>query len=510
MQTRRTFLRSGALAAGALAMGPGYWRQALAQTPTTPGVGPYGPLGAPDAFGVAVPEGFTSRLIAQANLPVAGTNYVWPLFPDGSASFPLPDGGYVLAINSEVPGGAGGASSITFDRDGQITAARRILGQTSSNCGGGGTPWGTWLSGEEVDDPGGFLWECDPLGAKPPVRRDAMGRFKHEAAAVHPEGRRVYLSEDLGDSGFYRFTPDAWPDLANGVLEVATGTVGGRVTWVRVPDPTVAKGVATRNQVEGTLRFARGEGIFCDSGVVYLATTSDDRIYAYDTATERLDVLYDGKQLGDRAPLHRVDNVTAHPSSGDLYVCEDADDLQICLITGDREVAPFAQLSGPLHVNAQESEMTGVTFDPSGRRMYFSSQRGGVVGMTFEVTGPFRTVEPRRPPKAAAAAPDAGNVIGLRAKPAARVSTVRRDGLKVSVDADRAGTYSVRLKAGDTTIASARRAVTAAGRVELRVRKRPGFDAAVRKLRGRRLALTLEVAQGGRRATRPITLTRGG
>lgn len=508
MPTRRTFLRTGALAAGALAMGPSYWRAALAQSPTTPGVGPYGPLGAPNALGVAVPEGFTARLLAQANLPVAGTGYLWPLFPDGSASFPLPDGGYVLAINSEVPGGQGGASAVRFDRDGGVVSARRILGGTSTNCGGGGTPWGTWLSGEEVDDPGGFIWECDPLGEKPAVRRDAMGRFKHEAAAVDPVGRRVYLSEDLSDSAFYRFTPNAWPDLSAGTLEVATGAVGGVVTWVALPDPTNSKGTPTRKQVPGSLVFKRGEGIFFDSGVVYLATTSDDRIYAYDTATERLDVLYDGKALGDSAPLHQVDNVTVHPSSGDLFVCEDADDLQICLITGDRTVAPFVQLTGPLHTGAVDSETTGVTFDPSGKRMYFSSQRAGLTGMTFEVTGPFRTLEPRAVPRVPNAAP-ATDALVLRAKPAARLSTLRREGLKVAVVADRPGTYAVRVRAGGKTLATARRTVTAVGRVEVRARRVQRFDALARALRGRKVAATIEVVQGARRVSRPLALTRG-
>ena len=36
------------------------------------------------------------------------------------------------------------------------------------------------------------------------------------------------------------------------------------------------------------------------------------------------------------------------------------------------------------------SELAGPAFDPSGRRLYFSSQRGGGNGITYEITGPFR------------------------------------------------------------------------------------------------------------------------
>ena len=60
--------------------------------------------------------------------------------------------------------------------------------------------------------------------------------------------------------------------------------------------------------------------------------------------------------------------------SGDLYVCEDngPDDLDLGLITPRRRVARFLTATGPDH---KGSELTGVTFSPSGRRMYVSSQR---------------------------------------------------------------------------------------------------------------------------------------
>jgi uncharacterized protein len=71
-------------------------------------------------------------------------------------------------------------------------------------------------------------------------------------------------------------------------------------------------------------------------------------------------------------------------------VAEDGGDLQLCLITPERIVAPLLQLVGP-----NSSEITGPAFSPDGKRLYFSSQRGPTGsssnGITFEVTGPFRT-----------------------------------------------------------------------------------------------------------------------
>ena len=413
MLTRRRFIQTGLAAGTAAALGAGFWRETLAAAPARAAAGPYGALGAPDANGLKLPEGFSSRVIARGNLPVAGTNHVRAIFPDGQATYRTPDDGWILVTNSEVPTGSSGdrpgipriedlaqqllgsarlgagAGAIRFRPDGSIASAYRILDGTSTNCAGGPTPWGTWLSCEETED--GRVWECDPTGVRPAIVRPALGRFKHEAAAVDPAGRRVYLTEDLVDGGFYRFTPDRYPDLGSGVLEIATVARGGSVSWKRVPDPSGAS-AATRNQVPGKTDFKRGEGLWFDSGTVYLATTSDGRIHAYDAATETIEVLYDKKALQD-PPIDGVDNITVS-RSGDLFVCEDigAETLDIVMITPERTVSRFLTLTGPSATGLPvvNSELTGVVFDPSGTRMYFGSQRGFGFGLTYEVTGPFR------------------------------------------------------------------------------------------------------------------------
>ena len=154
-----------------------------------------------------------------------------------------------------------------------------------------------------------------------------------------------------------------------------------------MPDP-LAKREQTRRQVPGYTEFARAEGIWFDAPIVYVATTGDSRIHAYDTRAERVKVIYDG--LAKRsAPLLRVDNITAS-RSGELFVCEDiaTEEIDIGVITRDRKVSRFLSVTGPKHAG---SELTGVAFDPSGRRLYFSSQRAEELrGAVYEISGPFR------------------------------------------------------------------------------------------------------------------------
>ena len=61
--------------------------------------------------------------------------------------------------------------------------------------------------------------------------------------------------------------------------------------------------------------------------------------------------------------------------------------MQVVAVSPSGDVVPLVQVEGH-----DGSEITGIAFDPTLRRMYFSSQRGLTgtgFGITYEVTGPF-------------------------------------------------------------------------------------------------------------------------
>lgn len=350
-----------------------------------------------DANGVILPPGFSSRIIARGGERIEGTRASMRIFPDGAATFvdAAVSGGWYLVVNHEVPGGAGGVSSVRFAPDGAVVDAFSICDHTSLNCAGGATPWGTWLTGEEWD--GGYVWECDPTGATPARRRRHLGAFAHEAAAVAQDGR-VYLTEDRPDGALYRFTPATPGDLSAGALEVATGPgAPGPVTWVPVPNPEPAfLQTPCRRQVPDTIAFDGGEGIATDGTSVWFTTKGDDRVWEYDTAGGTVALRY---QAGGPSELSGVDNLWWDHDSGALLVAEDGDDMEIVVLGADDVATSLIRLPDQDH-----SEVTGPCFSPDGQRLYFSSQRGPVgplglpLGITYEVTGPFDTLLGRSAP----------------------------------------------------------------------------------------------------------------
>ena len=305
--------------------------------------------------------------------------------PDGGACFSTDSGGWIYVSNSEIHS-TGGASAIVFNAGGEVVDAYSILENTSRNCAGGATLWGSWLSCEEIDS--GRVWECFPEGRKQAIVRPALGVFNHEAVAVDEVTQYLYLTEDKVDGCLYRFIADSvtengFPGLSAGLLEVAVQDHESSISWAVVPDP-LARKRPTRYQVASVRTFNGGEGIAYYNGNIIFTTKGDNRVWSYNTKHQVVSVLYD--VIESLTPiLTGVDNI-AVSQQGDIFVAEDGGDLQIVVIDNQGGLYPIAQLQGH-----DDSEITGVAFSPDGKRLYFSSQRGttGLFknGVSYEIQG---------------------------------------------------------------------------------------------------------------------------
>ncbi len=248
--------------------------------------------------------------VGGAVIEIARDRGAWKVVPDSRHARRI-----TATTPMEVSGPAAGHDALKTSAD---PAGRRVLG-TFGNCAGGSTPWGTWLTCEEnfnlyfggdpakmgdpalarrygigravnawsrhvdrfdVDkepnEPNRFGWvvEIDPYEpGMPPVKRTALGRFKHEGCtyALAKDGRVVlYSGDDERFEYVYRFvSAKPWNPvdraanrnlLDEGTLSVARFGADGKVEWlplVQGQGPLTAEnGFATQGDVLVKTRMA--------------------------------------------------------------------------------------------------------------------------------------------------------------------------------------------------------------------------------------------------------------
>jgi hypothetical protein len=195
----------------------------------------------------------------------------------------------------------------TWQRDssGKVNLSHPALVQSTRNCSGGLTPWGTIITSEESFNTGdvnadgyqdvGWHVEYNPWtrqvrdynGDGIPDKLWAMGRMSHENIAVANDSVTAYFAEDGGTSCVYKFVASQKTRLDSGTLYVlqrnaATGSTG---QWLMVPNSTQAQ----RNTINtiasglGGTNFNGPEDVEINplNGMIYFTSKSNSRIYRF-------------------------------------------------------------------------------------------------------------------------------------------------------------------------------------------------------------------------------------
>ncbi|MCB1051566.1 MAG: DUF839 domain-containing protein [Acidobacteria bacterium] len=445
MVNRRHFLKVSGLAAFA-----NHWLTACNRAPENAlSASPLGPLLEDPKGYINLPAGFSYRVFSTAGSTMDDGLLV-PTVCDGMAAFAGPNGTVQLVRNHELTPGdkranafgpqwerygqvetqkvydsgdatlrpCGGTSTLTLDASCQKLLHHHLsLTGTVNNCSGGATPWGTWLSCEEIftnpigplQKKHGYCFEVDPKvqGLVDPIPLTALGCFKHEAVAFDLQTGNCYLTEDQGDGLLYRFIPETEGQLKKGQLQVlalrdlpraktnnheqALFKPGEKhaVSWLNLENPDPPEDTLRKDGFNlGAAQFSRGEGIAYDgSGALYFTCTTggpglQGQVWCLTLGKNgQPDTLHLVCEPNDMDVMAMCDNLCVSPF-GHLMIAEDGatEHKKILGVTPEGVVYPIAQ-----HI-ANKTELAGCCWSPDGKTFFFNVFDPGA---TIAVQGPW-------------------------------------------------------------------------------------------------------------------------
>ena len=358
-------------------------------------------------IGLKLSQGLQARIIGKTSHPVKyynGTESVEKVHdqPDAGACFPQEDGGWIYVSNSEIgkdTEATGGVGAFRFDRNGNLLDYRMVLKNTRMNCGGGITPWGTWLSGEEFEGnvnnpnrlPGG-IWEVDPTGMKTPHKTviGENGGRKFESAACDDRKMidlKCFATIDSSTGELRRFTPNAtilenaiytndYSEVLHhkGTLDYLILEGEGEFHWTQ----DLSKAQANANAL-----FPGAEGIDVHDGTLYFVSKRKKKMFILDLDANTFEELptMSGTFKGQPDQIAHIIGDDPNQNSF-LYFLEDGGD-ECGIFARDMKENKFFTILEKIANDSEGEETTGLAFCDNHKRLMFALQETGNI---YEVT----------------------------------------------------------------------------------------------------------------------------
>jgi Bacterial protein of unknown function (DUF839) len=311
--------------------------------------------------------------------------------PDGAAVFSKDDGGWYYVSNAESNSSGtnwwdGGVGVIEFDANGDVIGYKKIVNYLLKNCGGGVTPWNSWITCEEIKlavegqnfTYVGKVWQVDPSGERQ-HELTAMGELGLYESFAYDDSTPVptfYVTQDSEHGALSRFTPndegmacynqvndyDRWCTLNHGTTDYLLISGGEMGTFYWTTDYAAARENAR-------LYYPNSEGIDSADGKVFFVSKLFKRLVILDLQQQTY--TYSSTVTG--AFNEQPDQVASLVGDDEsiLYFCEDGGPTS-GVFGRTAYGAYFTILEGATGV--AEEEATGLSFTNNGLHMYVTFQ----------------------------------------------------------------------------------------------------------------------------------------